>query len=306
MKCLVSIFFAFFTFQVSAQTYLSLNLDTSAIWVHEFSKYSGASGGPITCYAEFTTIVEKDTTIGAYIYHKLLTYLSDDMGAFSGPTCFAVVPKNDRITFIREDSSSKKVYKIWPNGVDSVVLDFGLSSGDTLELGLNTLNPVIDSVTINTILGVARECRWGNIPMGGGIYRTIEGVGASSNFPIIDYGEWLIPVYNLKCYKKNGMILYQRDITDSCQKKPKIIVSVNDVDKNGLKLNMTNQQFLIENPEADDVTFSIISIDGKIIVSHSFNDSFKSIPSSQMLCSGIYIVSIQTKSKNIQRKVFID
>lgn len=291
----IFIFFLFIACRATSQVYLPLNIDTTSIWVHEFYYYSGSSGAPVSCYAERTTIVEKDTIIGLYAYHKLVSYLSDDMGSLTSGSCYSAIPKYDRVTFVREDSVNRKVYKIWGNGTDSVILDYNVNIGDTLELGAGNLNPIVDSITTENFLGVTRTCRWGHIYLTSNIYRTIEGIGASSNFPEIGYGEWLIPEFNLKCYKKNGVILFQRDITDTCLKKTKINVSVNDINKNPIYYTSSVNSFSVFNADNEAIELKVYSIDGKTVFKKSFYENNYLFSFDSHLNDGLYIISLRWK-----------
>lgn len=189
-------------------TYKKFDLDTSCFWIYDYYFYGGGTGLP-ECAGEKIISVEKDTIIGANTFYKLRIYTS--IKTITSIGCEGTIVNYFKETnlYVREDTLNQTIVDVNNN----VLIDYNLNVGDTLNIGLNYGNPIVDSVTIDTINGISRRRMWSHFGIGN-IYSTIEGIGSNMNFLIHQYGEWQTPSYReLKCYSKNGVILYPNNST---------------------------------------------------------------------------------------------
>lgn len=298
------LFFIFFSGKIFSQAYVPLNLDTSCVWVHDFSYYEGFNG-VFTCNCELTTYVEKDTLINGFTYFKLKTYATSNSSSFPSEKINECNWKlQTKYTFIREDTLLKKIFKL---AYDTVAVDFGLQINDTVNVfctnGAST--PVIDSVTIENFNGINRLCKWTTTSLMNP-YRIIEGIGAEMNFPLRVFGEFCIPAYYLKCYKKNGITLYPNNPIDSCIKGPFVPVGIKENYVQNLEVIFANNGLKVENPKNEMLKITIFDMLGQVIYIEKFNESHFSKPIDCMATTGIYILRVDSKNETMSRKIVIN
>lgn len=280
-----------------AYSYKPFEIDTSCYWVNNFFYYYGS---PFTeCRAEKTTVVEKDTLIGPYVFYKLRTYTSEIYSSTPQLACEYFYMQNDIIQYIREDTSARAIL----DNQNNILLDFNGNIGDTINMGVASINPIIDSITINNFNGTNRKIRWCHWGINNGPFETIEGVGATYNFPPRGYGEWGTPCYNLICYSKQGIKQYPNDSTTLCFKKPPVPVSVENIHIKNLKYKLYNKQLRIESQQFP-VMISITDLMGHILLLKTLDNS--SNIDLSFLSASIYILRIKSNNGNIIEKVLIE
>ena len=276
-----------------AYTFIPMNLDTSCLWVHEYYNYH--SNGFNECSGEKITYIEKDTVIGSYKYFKLFTYTSEI--ALSQPQAFCenALFKNDQITFVREDTSLQQIIDLNNN----VLLDFSKIIGETQDIGLNGNNPKVDSITIDTFNLIARKVCWGTFGLVND-YKTIEGIGATYNFPIREYGEWFTPAFRLKCHSRNGQILYPNNFPDPCIKKPKTPVGISEYTLNPIDYILTGKNISILGSPQFPLDLIIYDLTGRTLFKYKIIDN-KQIDLSPVLNTGLYVFSVTNFKSGLKR-----
>lgn len=196
-------------------SYQAIDLDTTCFWVSNFRHYYGFPY--YDCRDTKTTIVEKDTFFNGYKYFKLRTYTSDfDISSSPINQCYYLYSQNDQVFYVREDTTLKRLV----SNYGTILVDFQKNIGDTIDIGLSQNNPVIDSITIDSINGTPRRQQW--FTYLGLAHKTIEGIGIDISFPQIHYGEWGTLGFELQCYSKNGIIQWKLFPNDTCQKEIKV------------------------------------------------------------------------------------
>ena len=278
-------------------SYKPLDLDTSCYWVHNFFYYFGTPH--YECKAEKITRVEKDTIIGAYKFYKLRTYTSEIRLSTPQSACEYLYMKNDNIQFVREDTITHTVI----DNFNQILINFDANVGDTLDMGSGSINPIIDSISINNINGIDRKIMWCHWGIGSSPFASIEGIGTTYNFPPRGYGEWGTPSYELVCFSKNGVKQFPNDISTQCLKKPPIPVNVLDIQLNHLKYNLFNKHLIIESTQYP-VTISIRNIFGNSVFVNNITD--KSPIDLSNLKNSIYIMSLDNHKEKLIKKILID
>jgi len=279
-------------------TYQPMNLDTSCFWVHQY--YYWSNGGLTECYGERITIVEKDTLIGANLFYKLRTYTSDINISDPKIVCDNMHFKYDNIIYLREDTSIHKLLDSFGN----IVIDFDKNIGDTMDVGLLSNNPIVDSITINSYNGVTRKAHWGQVGLLGP-YATIEGIGANFNFPVREYGEWMNPVYTLKCYSKNGQIIYPDNPIDSCVRNPKVFVGIEDYSIKKVKYSIINRRFQILESSEYPIKFSLYDLTGKALYNAIIKkDEHIDVP--EFITAGLYLLSLGNSKAIFNNLILIE
>ncbi len=279
-----------------AYNFLPMNLDTSCIWVYEYYNYH--SNGFNECSGEKITFIDKDTVIGQYKYFKLVTYTSEIANSQPQAFCQNALFKNDVITFVREDTALHQIIDLSNN----VLIDFNKNIGQTIDIGLNGDNPKVDSITIDTFNLILRKVCWGTFGLVND-YRTIEGIGATYNFPIREYGEWFTPAYRLKCYSKNGQDLYPNNFPDPCVKKPKAPVGIGEYSLKPINYILIDKNISILGSPQFPLDLHIYDLTGRILFRTKIMDN-KQINLSSILNSGLYLFSI-TNFKQVTTRLEI-
>lgn len=274
-----------------------MNLDTSCFWVHDYYNYHGM--GMNECSGEKITYVDKDTIIGAYQYFKLVTYTSKI--GISNPQiiCENSYFKYDYVNYVREDTLLHKLLDPSSN----VIMDFNKNIGDTLDIGLNSYNPIVDSITIYQLDGIDRKIQWGTFGLMN-LYQTIEGIGATYSFPIREYGEWHSPAYRLICYSKNGKTLYP-DSTSQCVKIPKIPVGLKEFKSQSIKYILTGKLFQIIGTPSYPLILDIYDISGKLLFKEKIHNS-EQINLSGILNCDLYLFSLSNSENRITKLEYVE
>ncbi len=301
--------------QAQSYQYIPLDLDTSSFWIQKYHYYSGNSGSPIQINGEVVQYVEKDTIINTKTYHKVRGYNTTYiplMGSLAFNTAADKYNCYNPIIYLYDDTVNQKVLSWYPSN-DVSLLNYNLSIGDSL----NYLPPStstyakfpVDSTSIKTYFGVSRKTMFGTMTFGNTLYWTIEGVGASVNFPDVGSGEWGTPLFSLSAYLKNDTVLYkdQNFSSDSCYKKQRgnsacaplsisekeVIRSLVTYSNNKLNIERVNMQLDI----------SLISMHGNVLLKERsigrYSKDLSYFP------AGIYILSIQSPNGIDNRKILI-
>ena len=291
------LFISFYSFGQS-YTYKQLELDTTCFWTYKFHSYFGFPY--YDCHAQRITEIEKDSIIGSHKYFKLRTYTSEIYPSTPQIYCEFVFMKDDIIQFIREDTISRTIV----DSSGNILLDFNGNVGDSIYMGLSNLNPIIDSITIETFNSIDRKVRWGHLTISSLVIKSIEGIGATLNFPPSLYTEWGTPGYELICFSKQGVKLYPTDSTTPCLKKIKVPVLVNNIQAENFKYTLANTNLqLLESPIYP-VTFKLYDLTGRQVLERRFNSqSTIEIPH---IGSGIYLLSIEYSRQKMIRKIYMN
>jgi hypothetical protein len=105
------------SFQINAQTYTPMNLDTTCFWVNSCQVYFN---GP-KCDNSITSFIEKDTVINSMQYFKLVSYFNSSSIT---PNCIFYLGYINTPHFIREDTLAKKVWMYDGANPETLLVDF--------------------------------------------------------------------------------------------------------------------------------------------------------------------------------------
>ena len=176
----VCFWFLVFRSFISAQS-VSVVFTDSTQW-----QIAGMDNDPGICngYYRFHTSTLGDTVINSSTYLKLYGYTDLVSGS---PPCYFALPSIGYKGALRDDTTAKKVFYIFPSeNVDSLLFDYNLVIGDAVKGVLfasvcsNGWVSSIDSVLINALY----HKRWNLTDCGGGVAYIIEGIG--SNFGLLE------------------------------------------------------------------------------------------------------------------------
>lgn len=296
MKKIVIIILLFYNFKSNGQSYIPLNLDTSSYWVFDYRSYFAGEA----VHGEKTTQVFGDTIISGKKYFKLVTFATIPPEVFN-PTYLGYYYTKDT-QLIREDTITKQVFEYIYGAIgDNLILDFNLSIGDTMPMidyqPFN--NFFVDSIDSQLILGVTRKIQHSHFGLIVPDYQTIEGIGATINFPPHGIGEWGIPFYTLKCYSKNGVQLFG-DASTPCIKSFPLTFQEKTI--SNIECKVQNRNIIIENSSLNKLEVKLINLNGQIISKETttqayLNLNYNSIP------SGIYILHISSNKNVLNKKI---
>jgi hypothetical protein len=288
--------------EIYSQSYIPLNLDTTCYWVHKYQYYNydpvGAS--TVNCVGEKMSVVEKDTIISSQKYWLINTYLTELTYGWGSCTPYNY---HGPSILIREDTAMKKIYA-YQNSGDQMVLDYGKNMGDSLPSppgfgGGYFPSSLIDSITYNSVNGIVRRFQWCKLNYCNFTYSTIEGIGASHNFPPSGAGEWGIPYFTLTCYSKGGVVLYSDG--GSCTKKTALPLSINNFDLPNISYSYKNNMLTIKNNSASRIHFKLYNLDGRILEIHTLVQGISYYDLSSYL-NGLYIFELSNnKEKHIDK-----
>ena len=181
--------------------------DSNAVW--------GMSGGCTdpNCgdYSYIKYYYDGDTIIEGIYYKKVAAVV---LPLTSGNCC--TVPEGLGAGFLRQDIAEKKVYwrNQWTNG-DTLLYDFTLNVGDTLNSFLNYPDPWTEPKTIlsidSVLVGTSYRKRFNidtNIFRTEYTYSIIEGVGSTDGFSgVHENNAWQFGI-SLTCFSENGNLVY--------------------------------------------------------------------------------------------------
>ena len=151
--------------------------------------------------------------------------------------------------------------------------------------------------------GTDRKIMWCHWGINFSPFASIEGIGATYNFPPRGYGEWGTPSYELVCYSKNGIKLFPNDSSTLCLKRQPVPVTVTDLKFNSIRHKLYNRKLIIESTIYP-VSFSIRNILGNIVLEGS--NSYSSPIDLSNLNTSIYILSIGNGKEKLIDKILIN
>jgi len=181
--------------------------DSNAVW--------GMSAGctDVNCgdYSYIKYYYDGDTVIEGIHYKKVVTEV---LALTSGNCCY--VPTGLWAGFLRQDIAEKKVYwrNQWTNG-DTLLYDFTLNVGDTLNSFLNYPDPWTEPKTVlsidSVLVGTLYHKRFNidtNVFRTEYTYSIIEGVGSTDGFSgVHENNAWQFGI-SLTCFSENGNVVY--------------------------------------------------------------------------------------------------
>jgi hypothetical protein len=270
-----------------SQAYTPMNFDTSCYWVNSYDVYYG---GPV-CEGNLITYIEKDTIINSTTYFKMSTYFIHQNTGGSCPLYLHYIPG---FLYIRDDTTLRQVLAYNGANPETVLIDFGLDSGDVFNIGNQTFT--VDST--DTFFNYPRIQYFSNL---GGFANgyTIEGMGRTINFPYTGYGEWGVPYFRLTCYSKNGITLFG---DPPCPRYWPL--DLNNSTKNNLSLHFYDNILTLNNI-MEPSTISVYSLLGNEVFTEKTDDNHYSKDLSSVLQNGFYIVTVHDKKNKSVLKVFI-
>ena len=295
MKQLLFIFYLLVStiFQIKAQTYTPMNLDTTSFWVNSCQVYFN---GP-KCENSITSFIEKDTVINSIQYFKLVSYFNSSTIT---QDCLLYLGYINTPHFIREDTVARKVWMYDGVNPEISLVDFNLNQNDTLHLCSTAF--AIDSVVMDTIANMPRRLQYYHTLLGGGNTFTIEGIGNTENFPYCGYGEWQTPFYSLQYYCKNGQQLYPDNTIGSCIRPTPLSAAQIDNQPFDFKYssNVLNLKHVTEQTKLQVLTYT-----GQEVLNQFIKDVNYQIDFSQLVSSGIYIVLLQDTRRYQAIKILV-
>ncbi len=214
--------------------------DSNANWSIYTFQWAGCF--PVSdLYEDYSYVLSGDTMINSLTYHKLVI-------PFVQANCSNTAHYSGYQGGIRQDTSTRKVYFVYPNDtMEKLLYDFNLQVGDTIEGILKSSNPPHDTViSIDSILiGSEYRKRWFINPFYD-IY-IIEGIGCT--YGLIEQSPGLgitdLASYSI-CFSQNGQTLYP-NTTTSCE----VILNLKNVPENNLSVSV------FPNPFHSSTTFTI-------------------------------------------------
>ncbi len=306
MKNIIILLLFFSVFQSKAQTYTPFNIDTSCFWLHDMYTYVYDNFNMITvhCQAETMTFVEKDTLINTEQFFVLKTF-TIGISQNQGYQCDQLFP-NGITSLIKEDTINHSILQLRFNGIgpDTSIIEFDHNVGDTLFMFHNVLSFIIvDSISFENYNGVTRKALYVHSSLPTYSFKIIEGIGSIYNFPSIAFMEFGYPASTLKCYSKQGKILYG-DTSSPCQKKPQLPVSIPQQDKvSNFEIQPSENSIAIKNKNLLKLEVTICNIYGQTIFHDIFQESLKEIDIRSFV-SGLFIISVSSE-KLRQTNLFI-
>jgi hypothetical protein len=242
--------------------------DSNAEW-HVYYLGSCTDGAPLDT-AIINYSINGDTSINGTTFHKLKTTYDND----TTDTPFGVIA-------IRE--VNKKIYGFSANGMlpDTLIYDFNAQKGDSVSVAYRKekVNNV-DSVQTGTSYSrrlTLEESGYGN----GALEYWIEGIGSTvgpftNTIPLPTCG---VHIYELICYKQNGVVKYLSPNFESCDAtRPKTVTAISETGyHSSLKIypNPTvSNQLRIENVDTyQGYVAKVTDYTGKVILSQNLNRS---------------------------------
>lgn len=279
----------------------------SALWKVD----CGVNADP--CYGAWTDnyiLTGTDTSIGTYQYKKIY-----DQGVICyGPNpCYCSPYSGNGSMYyyaaIRDDSAAKKVY-IAISGIDSLLYDFNLNLGDTLQpsyINYSYQNYVskIDSVLIG---GDYHKQFWLSVVGGGGSYppnyiAIIEGIG--STFGLLSE---LVPPFesgcSLNCFSIDSIPVYP-DTATVCSSLTAVLHNYGNTISFVIFPNPSTDHITIEAPQSacGGAAIEIKNIQGQLIKTFTATGNKTNIDVSAFP-SGVYIIEAKTE-KGVEVKKFV-
>lgn len=295
----------FSCFQCKAQTYSPFNIDTSCFWLHDMYTYvfDNINMTTVHCQAETMTLVEKDTLINTEQFFVLKTF-TIGISQNQGYQCNQFFP-NGITSLIKEDTINHSILQLRSYGIvsDTSLIEFDQNVGDTLFMFHNVLSFIIvDSIKFENYNGVTRKTLFVHSNTPTYSFKIIEGIGSIYNFPSIAFLEFGYPSSILKCYSRQGKILYG-DTSNPCQKMPSLPVSIREQNKvSNFEIQPFENYIAIKNKNLLKLEVAICNIYGQTIFHDIFQESLKEIDIKSFV-SGLFIISVSS-DKLRQTKLF--
>jgi hypothetical protein len=283
-----------------SQGYLPLNLDTSCFWISNYHYYDGDIGW---CRGEKVSEVIGDTIMSGNKYSIVRTYPTA-YSYFNNYPCLPLFAT--RITYVREDTATKKVYDNYGN----TVTDFGRQAGDTIFItAAGGAKVIVDSIHFKNVGGAVRRLQSGHLLIHSSIpynygYTTIEGIGVTYSFPVPQFGEWLIPSYSLKCFSRGGQTLYTDSPSITCVKSPPIKLEVKDAPlMNSEAFVIKGNSFKIVDATLLPLRVQLFDMTGRMLSSFVATST---APITMDLVPGIYVLRLEKNKDYAAFKVAIE
>jgi hypothetical protein len=301
--------FCFFIITISAEAQTSVYHpfpDSNAVWNVEYVFWWACGNPPLYTnrYETFSYVLNGDTAINSYTYHKV-------------HIPFVEINCNPNFPYqtagykgcLREDTNARKIYFIYPgDSVDSLLYDFNLQIGDTIrgllsyeDLCMSLNLPVtiisIDSVLINNTYRKQWNYTNGSI---------VEGIGSLDGLLEMTCQFPDAPEAHLICFTENGNTIYNSPwyFPLNCN----IIDGITDNAENiSLEIfpNPATNELRIQNSNLKIESVEIYNVVGEKrltpTLSKGEGDSFIDV---SMLSSGMYFARVGTE-KGILTKKFI-
>ncbi len=304
LKIILIFFSCFLTYNAKTQTYLSLGLDTSCYWIHDFNVHGvDWNNNIIDCVGETISYVEKDTNVNGINWAVVKTFTTE---ANNKPICNSIYP-NGKITYVKEDTVLKTITRSLYLTTDFKTVHYDVVPGDTL-FGFDITTRIVDSIQYIAYNGIVRKTIYSSTlpPFPAYTLVSIEGIGTNYNFLPIAYQEFGYPAMQLKCYSKNGTTYYG-DSLIPCYKKPFLPISVNDYNLAiDICITSYNKVLTITLVQmSDNLELSIINTIGQRVFTNSFKDVKTEIDLSNQP-AGIYFLEVRQNNKKLFKKFVLN
>jgi len=278
---------------IGQNSYIPLNLNNTCYWINHYTRYDPI----LVCEGDILTYVEKDTIINSLTYHLLRSKILDETIACTNNQ---INFKNTTI-YLREDTIQKKLYRLYDGPLFEIpYIDYNLSVSDVIQ-GCIPYS-IIDSINYTTVNNVVRKSQWFNVPTIG-ISRTIEGIGSTISFPFCMNNTGMgYTVFELKCYKKDGQLLYSKNVNDTCYTS--FPVNILPQQENQIVVSFFQNTLSISNVKSS-INVSVYSMTGKKIFNAVNLTSDTKINLTNNLASGLYTVIINDGKKQSVQKIII-
>jgi hypothetical protein len=283
--------------------------DSNAVW----GMQGGCTDPNCADFSYAKYYYDGDTVIDGIYYKKIVTEV---LPLTNGSCCY--VPTGLGVGFLRQDIAEKKVYwrNQWTNG-DTLLYDFTLNVGDTLNSFLNYPDPWTEPKTVlsidSVLVGTSYHKRF-NIDTSDFrneyTYSIIEGVGSTDGFSgVHENNAWQFGI-GLTCFSENGDVVYtpqHNPDTIPCGDLP---VGINDLNQKSAKIVS-----VFPNPSSGRITLTCqeSSLPLKIIIYDMFgrkhlevgsDKEFTGIDISE-LSPGIYYLRAETNKTLVTLKKII-
>jgi len=212
-------------------------------------------------------------------------------------------------TYLREDVAAKKVYKI-VNGVDALLYDFNLETGDVIVQYGNTFTATVDYISLNDgttrkrikLVSAEQYCNQNRKQT------WIEGVGSDSH-PFYPYNNGFIVcsagggwrVYT-KCSFQIGDHIYGEP---NCPDLRETMLGVNDAETVSSEISFSPNPFTTEltiqsDGAFSDATIMLYNVMGQLVSISTKQSGNKLIINRDQLSSGLYFIQLYEKEKLVK------
>ncbi len=202
---------------IDAQTYVPFPTD-SARW--KVTYYSGALGCP-NIVSEYQYTIDGDTLISSTTYQKIFrTGYTNNSFCYFGPFGYSGC--------IREDGNKHIYLRLPSSNSDTLLYDFSLNVGDTVQSFLNYCTVPITVISIDSILIQSSYRKRFNLDGGcqANSVSLIEGIGSTHG--LLDATSSFESAGHLDCFTLNGQTIFP-DTISNC---PLLVASISTATKN--------------------------------------------------------------------------